>query len=199
MTGQLSIERGKTAVVIMDYQNDIVSFLPEAARNELMERAGAVLASARREGIPVIYVVVRFREGYPEVSSRDAIRRGLRDSERLKEGTPGAEIHSAVAPQSGEVVVTKRRTGAFSTTDLGAVLSAQGIETLVLMGVSTSGCVLSTVRWAADTDYRLIVVSDCCAERDEEVQRVLTEKVFPRQASVVTSQEFIQALGGTQC
>jgi len=98
MTGQLSIERGKTAVVIMDYQNDIVSFLPEAARNKLMERAGAVLVSARREGIPVIYVVVRFREGYPEVSSRDAIRRGLRDSERLKEGTPGAEIHSAVAP-----------------------------------------------------------------------------------------------------
>ena len=197
MTGQLSIERGKTAVVIMDYQNDIVSFLPEAARNELMERAVAVLASARREGIPVIYVVVRFREGYPEVSARDAARRGLRDGERLKEGTPGAEIHSAVAPEPGEVVVTKRRTGAFSTTDLGAVLSAQGIETLVLMGVSTSGCVLSTVRWAADTDYRLIVVSDCCADRDEEVQRVLTEKVFPRQASVVTSQEFIKALGGT--
>ena len=197
MTGQLSIERGKTAVVIMDYQNDIVSFLPEAARDELMERAGAVLASARREGIPVIYVVVRFREGYPEISSGDAVRRGLRDSERLKEGTPGAEIHSAVAPEPGEVVVTKRRTGAFSTTDLGAVLSAQGIETLVLMGVSTSGCVLSTVRWAADTDYRLIVVSDCCADRDEEVQRVLTEKVFPRQAAVVTSQEFIQALGRT--
>ena len=77
------------------------------------------------------------------------------------------------------------------------MLSAQGIQTLVLMGVSTSGCVLSTVRWAADTDYRLIVVSDCCADRDEEVQRVLTEKVFPRQAAVVTSQEFIQALGGT--
>jgi len=197
MTGQLSIERGKTAVVIMDYQNDIVGTLPEDVRNELLARASAALESARREGIPIIYVVVRFREGYPEVSSRDAARRGIRESGRLTEGTPGAEILPEVAPQHGEVVVTKRRTGAFSTTDLAAVLNAGSIETLVLMGVSTSGCVLSTVRWAADIDYRLVVLADCCADRDEEVHRVLTEKVFPRQAAVVTSQEFIQALGGT--
>jgi nicotinamidase-related amidase len=55
--------------------------------------------------------------------------------------------------------------------------------------------VLSAVRWAADIDYRLIVIADCCADRDDEVQQVLTEKVFPRQAAVITSQEFIQALG----
>jgi len=195
MTDQLSIERDKTAVVIMDYQNDIVGGYPEDLRNELLTRARKVLTIARREGIPVIYVVVRFREGYPEISSRDAARRGIRQTGRLVEGTPGAEILSEVAPQPAEVVVTKRRTGPFSTTDLNAVLHAKGIETLVLMGVSTSGCVLSAVRWAADIDYRLIVIADCCADRDDEVQKVLTEKVFPRQATVVTSDEFIQALG----
>ena len=181
----------------MDYQNDIVGFLPEEERSALLARASAVLTSARREGVPVIYVVVRFREGYPEVSSKDAGRRGLRDSRRLMEGTPGAEIISAVAPQPGEAVVTKRRTGAFSTTDLVAILNARGIETLVLMGVSTSGCVLSTVRWGADIDYRLIVIADCCADRDEEVHRILTGKILPRQATVITANEFIQALGGS--
>ena len=195
MADQLSSQRDKRAVVIMDYQNDIVGGYTEDLRNELLTRASKVLTTARREGIPVIYVVVRFREGYPEISSRDATRRGIRQTGRLVEGTPGAEILPEVAPQPGEVVVTKRRTGPFSTTDLNAILNAKGIETLVLMGVSTSGCVLSAVRWAADIDYRLIVIADCCADRDDEVQQVLTEKVFPRQATVVTSDEFMQALG----
>jgi nicotinamidase-related amidase len=54
--------------------------------------------------------------------------------------------------------------------------------------------VLSTVRWAADADYELIVLEDCCADADEEVHRVLMQKVFPRQAMVVQAQEFLQAL-----
>ena len=194
MAKQLSFERDKTAVLIMDYQNDILSFLSDTSRDELLARVGAVLAGARKKNIPIIYVVVRFREGYPEVSSRDLARRGIKESGRLREGTPGAEIHSAVTPQSGEVVVTKRRTGPFSSTDLTAVLNAHDTKTLVLMGVSTSGCVLTTVRWAADIDYQLIVLADCCADRDEEVHRVLMEKVLPRQATVMTSQEFLKVL-----
>jgi nicotinamidase-related amidase len=94
-------------------------------------------------------------------------------------------------------VITKRRTGPFSTTDLGAVLSSHDIHTLVLMGVSTSGVVLSTVRWAADLDFRLLVLADCCADRDEEVHRVLCEKVFPRQATVGTADEFVVRLRGS--
>lgn len=173
MAEQLSLERDKTAVLIMDYQNRQLSGFPEAFQNELLARANTVLARARHEGIPVIHVEVQ---------------RGER--------TPETEIHPAVTPPSGEVVLTKRRAGPFSTTDLDAVLKSKAINTLVLMGIATSGCVLTTVRWAADIDYRLIVLSDCCADRDEEVQRVLMEKLFPRQATVVTSQKFLQALGG---
>lgn len=195
MAQQLALERDKTAVLIMDYQNDILGMHPDLLTNQLLERAKKVLDGARRQRIPVIYVVVRFRDGYPEISPRDIARRGIRDSGRLVEGAPGADIHPAVAPQPGEVVVAKRRTGPFSTTDLTAVLNARGIDTLVLMGVSTSGCVLSAVRWATDIDYRLVVISDCCADGDDEVHRVLTEKVFTRQATVVTADEFIAVLG----
>lgn len=174
MAEQLSFDRNKTAVLIMDYQNRQLSAFSDTFRGELLARANVVLAKVRREGLPLIYVEVRHGERTHET-----------------------EIHPAVTPQPGEIVVTKRRVGPFSTTNLDAILKAKGIETLVLMGIMTSGVVLSTVRWAADIDYRLIVLSDCCADRDEEVQRVLMEKVFPflGLATVVNSQEFLQALG----
>ena len=61
------------------------------------------------------------------------------------------------------------------------------------MGIATSGVVLSTVRWAADLDYSLVVVEDCCADSDEEVHRVLMQKVFPRQARVIAADALQQA------
>jgi len=175
MAEELSISREKTAVIIMDYQNRQLGSFPEDFRKEILQRANEVLAKARYAGIPVIYVEVV---------------RGER--------TPETQIHPAVGPKSGEIVLTKRRVGPFSTTSLDEVLKKQGIDTLVLMGISTSGCVLSTVRCAADMDYKMIVLSDCCADRDTDVQRVLMQKVFPRQASVVTSEQFLQALGKRQ-
>jgi nicotinamidase-related amidase len=55
--------------------------------------------------------------------------------------------------------------------------------------------VLSTARHAADADYRLVIVEDCCADRDAEVHRVLLEKVLARQATVVKAEAVVGALG----
>jgi nicotinamidase-related amidase len=73
-------------------------------------------------------------------------------------------------------------------------LRANNIETLIILGYATSGVVLSTVRYAADSDYRLVVVEDCCADQDPEVHNFLTQRIFPRQAEVVSADEVIQAL-----
>ncbi|HXC06188.1 MAG TPA: isochorismatase family protein [Bacteroidia bacterium] len=67
---------------------------------------------------------------------------------------------------------------------------------MILTGVATSGVVLSTLREASDKDYRLTVLSDCCADRDEEVHRVLTTKVFIRQAEVMTVKEWVTKVKG---
>jgi len=64
----------------------------------------------------------------------------------------------------------------------------------VLTGLSTSGVVLSTVREAADKDFRLTVLSDGCGDMDNEVHTVLLTKVFPRQAEVLTTAEWIAVL-----
>ncbi len=68
------------------------------------------------------------------------------------------------------------------------------VSHLVLAGIATSGVVLSTVREAADRDYQLTVLADGCADADEEVHRVLLGKVFPRQATVTTAQEWAATL-----
>jgi isochorismate hydrolase len=68
-------------------------------------------------------------------------------------------------PEDTDIVVTKTRRGAFSTTNLANYLHAYGIDSLILAGLSTSGVVLSTVSDASDHDYRILIVTDCCDDR----------------------------------
>ena len=159
---ELEFERDSTAVVIMDYQKRYSKQLLHGWRGPSAEsgfRTGE--ARDRPEYRSSTWWCSSGRD-YPEVLPRNRQRFGT----RLIEGTPGADVHPAVAPQPGEAVVVKRRTGPFSTTDLDAVLHSIGATTLVLFGVATSGCVLTAVRWAADVDYRLVVVADCCGDQD---------------------------------
>ena len=69
------------------------------------------------------------------------------------------------------------------------VLRANEIDALILMGIATSGVVLATLLHACEADYKVIVMKDCCADLDEEVHACLTEKVFPRLATVITASE----------
>ena len=189
----ITLEPARTALLVMDLQNDIVRMFGDKAA-ALLDRAAAVLAAARKAKLTVVYVVVGFRPGYPELSKHNASFAAVSRSGRFLLGTPGSDVAPAVAPQDGEVVVVKHRVSALAGTDLDMVLRAKGIDTLVLLGIATSGVVLSTVRSGADADYALVVVSDACADADDEVHRVLTEKVFVKQASVVSSGELIAAL-----
>ena len=173
----------RTALLVMDVQAGIVNRLAQAS--DILTPISRAIAAARAASLPVIYVVVGFRPGYPEVSPRN------KSFSTFKERPlPDTEIPAAIAPQPTDIVVTKRRVSAFSGSDLELVLRAQGIAHLVLCGISTSGVVLSTLREAADKDYELMVLADGCLDPDEEVQRVLLSKVFPRQADVVRVAEW---------
>jgi nicotinamidase-related amidase len=191
---EFTINSARTAVLIMDYQNEIVSMLPENVQVSLLDRASTILKKARQAHLPIVYVVVRFRDGYPEINLHNKLFSSLKESGRLREGTSGSEINDRVAPQLEDIVIAKRRVGAFPNTELETILRAKNINTLVLFGIATSGVVLSTIRWAADMDYSLVVISDACADRDAEVNRVLMDKVFPWQATVVTTGEFLNAI-----
>jgi nicotinamidase-related amidase len=188
MTDKFSVDSKTTALLVMDFQTRIVDgFATDKAA--LLGRMARLLNAARDARMMVVYVVVGFRAGYPEISRRNMLFGALKESGAFAAGAAGTEIHAAVAPREGDVVVTKHRVGAFSGTDLDMILRANDIETLLLTGIATSGVVLSTLRHAADADYRLVVVDDCCSDKDDEVHRVLIGKVFPRQARVMTAEE----------
>ncbi|HSZ73912.1 MAG TPA: isochorismatase family cysteine hydrolase [Rhizomicrobium sp.] len=188
------IQSSKAALLLMDFQQAIVGMLgdPGAA---LLERAVQAREAARAAGMAVMHVRVAFSDAdYAAVPSRNKSFAALSGRRFLTDGSPEAAIRSALSPAPDEEVFTKKRVGAFSTTQLQSRLQAWGIDTLVLSGISTSGVVLSTLRDAADHDYRLFVLADCCADPDAEVHRVLTEKVFPRQADVIQLTDFLKLL-----
>ena len=109
-------------------------------------------------------------------------------------GRPCALAVAAINASMGSVPwlgVVKRRVSAFAGSDLEIVLRSQGVQRLVLCGIATSGVVLSTLREAADKDYRLTILSDCCADMDAEVHNLLLAKIFPRQADVITADQWI--------
>ncbi|CAM5401410.1 Isochorismatase hydrolase OS=Tsukamurella paurometabola (strain ATCC 8368 / DSM / CCUG 35730/ CIP 100753 / JCM 10117 / KCTC 9821 / NBRC 16120 / NCIMB 702349/ NCTC 13040) OX=521096 GN=Tpau_1817 PE=4 SV=1 [Tsukamurella paurometabola] len=178
----------------MDFQRGIVDGAERAGATAL-GNAERALSAARDHGLPVVHVRVAFRPDYPEISPNNQAFAPIREGgDSMTEASPLTAIVTEVAPLPGEPVVTKRRFGAFSGSDLDAVLRGLRADGLVLAGISTSGVVLSTVRYAADLDYRLTVLFDACADHDPEVHRVLMRKVFPRQAEVVTVDEWVDAL-----
>jgi nicotinamidase-related amidase len=177
-----------TALLVMDMQAGIVSRLPDAT--EVVNNIAKAIASARDRKMPVIYVVVGFRQGAPEVSMNNKSFAGMKERFAGIDMDSFMKIHADLAPADGELTVTKRRVSAFAGSDLEVVLRAFEIKHMVLTGFSTSGVVLSTTREAADKDYRLTVLADCCADPDEEVHQVLTTKILPRQADVMTVEEW---------
>ena len=177
-----------TALLVMDMQTAIVGSLPD--KEKFIENVGVALANARTKKIPVIYVVVGFRQGMPEISMNNKGFSASKERVGSVKMEDFVKIENSVAPQDGEVIVVKRRVSAFSGSDLEVLLRAYCIQHMILAGCSTSGVVLSTIREAADKDYRITVLSDGCADGDQEVHRVLTTKVFPRQADVITIAEW---------
>jgi nicotinamidase-related amidase len=186
MTDGPGLSPAQTALLVMDFQDTVLGRLPDCG--ELVARMASAIALARGRGVTIGYVWVAFTDAdYAAVPAANQTFATLADSRAMHVDAPETAIDSRLAPQPGDIVVRKTRVGAFSTTDLDAQLRERGITTLVLAGIATSGVVLSTLRDAADRDYRLFVLSDGTADRDPEVHEVLTGKVFPRQAQVITT------------
>jgi len=192
---QPPLDAARTAVLSMDMHASIVTFYA-ADPPGFASRAAEVLVHCRVRGMTVIHVQVGFRPGFPEISPRNILFNAIRSSperQKLFQGDAG-RIHPAVAPVGNDIVITKHRISAFTGTDLDMILRSKEVDTVMLLGIATSGVVLSTLLDAVDADYRAIVVKDCCSDRDDEVHRVLVEKLFPQRGTVVTSVELLDNL-----
>ena len=193
MADAFTIDPAHTAVLSMDCQAGIVSIYTRDSKDAFLLRVANVLHHARATGMTIIHVQVGFRLGFPEISSRNALFAAVKSSEQHQQlfREPLAAIPDTIAPQGNEIVITKHRVSAFAGTDLAMILRANEIDTLVLYGIATSGVVLSTLIEAADADYRLAVISDCCADLDLALHDCLIQRFFPTRGSVLSSESFI--------
>ena len=184
-----SIDPRHTALLVMDYQVEILDSLSDA--ESLLSRTADAIAAVRRHGGQIGYVRVAFEDtDYAAIprTNKMAARIAAR-GRTLDSGSPASAIHAHVAPEAGDIVVRKTRAGAFSTTNLDEQLRERGVTSLILAGISTSGVVLSTVRDAADRDYQVFVLADASADPEPGVHDFLTERIFPKQADVITTTE----------
>jgi nicotinamidase-related amidase len=179
-----------TALLVMDMQLGIIGNFVQGAPG-MIDATRKAIDHAREQKMPVLFITVGFRRGESEVRPNN---KGLA---AVKERVAKVDMNefTTVIPELGrredEPLVKKCGLSAFAGSDLEIVLRSYAIQHLVLAGISTNGVVLSTMREAVDKDYRITVLADCCADADEEVQKVLTNKVFPRHADVMTAAEWV--------
>ncbi|MCB0106146.1 MAG: cysteine hydrolase [Caldilineaceae bacterium] len=134
----------KQALLIIDVQNGMFSpEWPVYNHETLLHNLRTLIDSAHAHNTPVIYVQHGGAEGSP-----------------LAVGTPGWAIHSAIAPQPGELVVQKRVPDSFHETTLRAELDRLGVEQLIIAGIQTDYCVDTTTRRAASEGYQVTLVGD---------------------------------------
>lgn len=187
----------RPAVIVVDmvrayFEPGCELFLGSGARDPL-ESAARVIAAARTAGRPVIHTRVAYGPG--------GVDGGLffRKVGALRHFTgsgPLGEIMPEVAPRNDELVVVKQYASAFFGTSLASTLASSGIDTLVICGVSTSGCVRATAVDAVQYGYVPIVCRQAVGDRDPRPHEASLFDLQAKYAEVQDEAEVIARLGG---
>ena len=174
----------ETALVVMHYQTDIMRLFPSAAP-ALLANTRKLCDAARAKGVSVYFARIHFSPGYPEVSPVNRNGQGIKQL--------GLFVDDEIAPELGqqatEPLIIAHRAGVFYGTDLQVRLSAQGIDTLIMVGIASTGVVLSSVAYASDADFRLFTVKDCCYDPDQVVHDHLFSTAFDSRTTVLSLAE----------
>lgn len=186
-----------TILLVMDMINDLVH--PEGAGGQtygvtcrerhVYENTALAIDRARRAGIMIGYVRVGFSADYRECPPNSPIFSKARDNGLFKLGTWGTEVYADFAPRAGEADIIKHRVSPFLGTALGPLLSAQGIQRLLLAGVSTNGVVSAAAREGHDRDFHCVILEDCCAGATDE-EHAFALAGLRRFATVGTAAQF---------
>lgn len=167
----------KTALMIIDLQHDFLS--PEgyfarmgydpAPLRAILPNVNRLLAAARAAGCAVIHTRQGYRADLADMTPYEKARRrraGLEGTDVLLRSSPGFQIVAEVDVAESDVIIDKTCNGAFTYTDLEAVLRAQGITHLLMTGCTTDVCVHTTLREACDRNFECLTIEDACASGD---------------------------------
>jgi len=174
-----------TALIVVDLQKGLIgnAFLHPIV--EIVERTRALLDAFRAKNLPVVLVNVAGR-------SPGRTEQGARGNATVAEGW--MDFVPEINPQPNDIVVTKRSSGAFATTDLQAVLKALGVTQVVVTGIVTSNGVEATARQAYEQGFNVTLALDAMTDIREDAHQYSVRNVFPRIAETGTTQEVISLL-----
>jgi maleamate amidohydrolase len=159
----------------------------------LIRSAATVLQAARAAGVPVVHTQVRYTAGGADGG---VFYRKLGALAELVEGSPMGAPIEATAPGPGELVVVKQYASAFFGTSLASTLTGLGVDTVVVVGVSTSGCVRATALDACQHGFVPLVVREAVADRDPAPHAASLFDLQAKYAEVVTVDQMVDYLGG---
>jgi nicotinamidase-related amidase len=178
MSETLQLDPAKTALVLIEYQNEFTSEggVLHGAVSAVMDKTGmlaktvGLVQAARAAGVTIMHAPITFAPGYGELSRHPyGILKGVVDGNAFVKGTWGAAIVDDLAPQEGDIVIEgKRGLDTFASTNLDFILRSKGIETVIIGGFLTNCCVESTMRSAYENGYRVITLTDCTAATSAE-------------------------------
>jgi nicotinamidase-related amidase len=162
------IEPRKTALIVVDMQNDFLQIpsLVARAAQVILPNLKRAIAFCRQNEIRVVYTTHVHRQDGCDLGLFAILVPEIASGAILADGSPGAEIHPAIAPLPSEVVIKKHRYSAFYGTDLEIVLRGLGVDTVVIAGVTTENCCHATARDAFFRDYRVVFLSDATGAPD---------------------------------
>jgi ureidoacrylate peracid hydrolase len=162
------IEPSKTALIVVDMQNDFLEFPSLAARavQVTLPNLRRAITFCRQNEIRIVYTTHVHRHGGTDLGLFAISSPKIASGAILADGSPGAEIHPAIAPLPGEIVIKKHRYSAFYGTDLEIVLRGLGVDTVVIAGVTTENCCHATARDAFFRDYKVVFLSDATGAPD---------------------------------
>lgn len=206
MTGPVRLDPERTAVVLIEYQNDFTSeggVLHDAV-SEVMTKTGmmantkAVVDAARAAGATVMHAPITFTAGYNELSAHPyGILKGVVDGNAFVKDSWGATIVDDLAPQDGDIVIEgKRGLDTFASTNLDFILRSKGITTIVLGGFLTNCCVESTMRTGYENGYQVITLTDCVAGTSQAEHDNAITYDYPMFSTPLTSDQVVAAFAG---
>lgn len=191
MTTQIpAIDPARTALLVMHYQTDILELFPSVAP-ALIANTRKLCDAARENGVSVYFAKFHFSPGYPEVSPLNKNGQGVKQLGLFVEDRISPEL----GRQANEPVIIAHRASVFFGTDLQVRLSAQGIDTLIMVGIASTGVMLSSVAYASDADFRLFTVKDCCYDPDQVVHDHLFATAFESRTTVLSLADALALLG----
>lgn len=188
------IDARRTAVLVLDVQNDLVKITPGIRENRVLEHIASVVKAARRKRVLVIHITASVRGDFRDIPRDNPLWDGLRKSLQLISGTRGAAIHPRARPLKSELVLNKTCVDPFLTTNLGQALQNHDVNTVILMGLWTNWVVEATARHASDMGYRVFVVEDATASNAPENHEFAIRRILPTICHITSTQQVLAAL-----